>query len=374
MIPYGRQEISEDDIEAVVDGAALGLPDAGAGGARVRASGGRPVAARAHAVAVNSATARCTSPAWRSGVGPGDWVWTSPITFVASAPTARCYCGADVDFVDIDPRTYNMSVDGAGATSSSGAERDRHACRRSSSRCTCAGQSCDMAAIDALAGRYGFRIIEDASHAIGGRYRGEPVGDCRYSDITVFSFHPVKIITTGEGGMALTNDAALAARMRLLRSHGITRDAGADARASADGAWYYEQIELGFNYRMTDMQAALGASQMSAARRVRRPPPRDRRPLRRGARRPAAAHSVAASGHLVRRCHLYVIRLELSATCGKRTARCSTRCAAAGSASTCTTSRSTGSPTTRRWASRRLLPGGRALLRRGDQPADVSRT
>jgi dTDP-4-amino-4,6-dideoxygalactose transaminase len=209
-------------------------------------------------VAANSATSALHLACLALGVGVGDRVWTSAITFVASANCAR-YCGADIDLVDIDARTYNMSVD-ALAAKLEAAERSGtlpkvvipvHLC----------GQSCDMAAIHELAGRYGFRIIEDASHAIGGRYRGEPVGNCRYSDIAVFSFHPVKLITTAEGGMAMTNDADLAKRMRLLRTHGIARDAE-EFEHAPDGTWYYEQVELGFNYRMTDVQAALGLSQM----------------------------------------------------------------------------------------------------------------
>jgi UDP-4-amino-4,6-dideoxy-N-acetyl-beta-L-altrosamine transaminase len=193
------------------------------------------------------------------GVGPGDLVWTSAITFVASANCAR-YCGADVDFVDIDPRTYNMSVEALAEKLGAAEEAGRlpkvlipvHLC----------GQSCDMASIHALSREYGFRVLEDASHAIGGRYHGRPVGDCQFSDIAVFSFHPVKVITSAEGGMAMTNDPRLARRMSLLRTHGITRDPQEMSHAP-DGAWYYEQLELGFNYRMTDMQAALGLSQMS---------------------------------------------------------------------------------------------------------------
>ena len=174
--------------------------------------------------------------------------------------SANCalYCGADVDFVDIDSRTYNMCPE-ALAVKLEAAEQARRL-PKIVVPVHLTGQSCDMAAIRALADRYGFRIIEDASHAIGGRYRDGPVGGCRYSDITVFSFHPVKIITTAEGGMALTNDDTLAGRMAMLRSHGITRDA-AEMSHEPDGPWYYEQQALGFNYRMTDLQAALGLSQ-----------------------------------------------------------------------------------------------------------------
>jgi UDP-4-amino-4,6-dideoxy-N-acetyl-beta-L-altrosamine transaminase len=185
-------------------------------------------------------------------------VWTSPITFVASANCAR-YCGADADFVDIDPRTYCLSVERLEEKLVQAERAGRlpkvvvavHLC----------GQPCDMAAIHALGRRYGFRIIEDASHALGGRYQGEPVGCGRFSDVTVLSFHPVKIITTAEGGMALTNDDVVAARMRRLRSHGITRDP-AEMTHESDGPWYYQQLELGFNYRLTDVHAALGLSQL----------------------------------------------------------------------------------------------------------------
>jgi len=256
-IPYGRQDISEADIEAVVNVLRSNFltqgPAVPAFEWAVADYCGVP-----HAVAVNSATSALHLACLSLGVGPGDLVWTSPITFVASANCAL-YCGADVDFVDIDPRTYNLSVERLVEKLAQAERVGRlpkviipvHLC----------GQPCDMDAIHALSLRYGFRIIEDASHAIGGKYRGEPIGNCRYSDITVFSFHPVKIITTAEGGMALTSDPQLAKRMQLLRSHGITRDA-AEMTHAADGPWYYQQIDLGFNYRMTDLQAALGLSQM----------------------------------------------------------------------------------------------------------------
>jgi UDP-4-amino-4,6-dideoxy-N-acetyl-beta-L-altrosamine transaminase len=257
LIPYGRQDISEADIQAVVD--AL-RSDFLTQGPRVPAFEGAVAkhCGAMHALAVNSATSALHIACLALGVGPGDWVWTSPITFVASANCAL-YCGARVDFVDIDPRTYNLSVERLAEKLARAEKEGRlpkvvvpvHLC----------GQSCDMAGIRALSRRYGFAVLEDASHAIGGRYRDEPVGNCRYSDIAVFSFHPVKIITTAEGGMTLTNDAQLAARMRRLRSHGITRDAAEMTHAS-DGPWYYQQLELGFNYRMNDVQAALGLSQM----------------------------------------------------------------------------------------------------------------
>lgn len=257
MIPYGRQDISEADIQAVVEVLRSDFltqgPAVPAFENAVAAYCGVP-----HAVAVNSATSALHIACLALGVGKGDVVWTSPITFVASSNCAL-YCGAQVDFVDIDPRTYNLSVERL-AEKLARAEQTGclpkvvipvHLC----------GQPCDMAGIHALSQRYGFRIIEDASHAIGGKYQGEPVGNCRYSDISVFSFHPVKIITTGEGGMALTKDAELDSRMRLLRSHGITRDSSEMTR-EPDGPWYYQQIDLGFNYRMTELQAALGLSQL----------------------------------------------------------------------------------------------------------------
>lgn len=256
-IPYGRQSISEQDIQAVVEVLKSDWLTQGPTVERFE----RAVADYCgvqDAVTFNSATSALHTACLALRVGFGDWVWTSPITFVASANSAL-YCGAQVDFVDIDPRTFNLSVDRLSEKLSQAEQAGRlpkvvipvHLC----------GQSCDMRGIQALSQRYGFKIIEDASHAIGGKYRGEPIGRCRYSDITVFSFHPVKIITTGEGGVAVTNNAGLAKRMRLLRSHGITRDA-AEMTRPPDGPWYYQQIDLGFNYRMTDLQAALGLSQM----------------------------------------------------------------------------------------------------------------
>jgi UDP-4-amino-4,6-dideoxy-N-acetyl-beta-L-altrosamine transaminase len=258
MIPYGRQSISDEDVAAVEavlrsDFLTQG-PAVPAFEAAVAAHTGA-----AHAIAVNSATSALHIACLALGVGPGDLVWTSPITFVASANCAL-YCGADVDFVDIDPRTYNMSVDVLAAKLAAAEAYGR--LPKVVIPVHLAGQSCDMAAIRALADRYGFRIIEDASHAVGADYRDIPVGRCTYSDIAVFSFHPVKIVTTAEGGIALTNDGALAAKMALLRTHGITRDP-AEMEGESHGPWYYEQVELGFNYRMTDMQAALGASQMT---------------------------------------------------------------------------------------------------------------
>ena len=257
MIPYGRQDITEDDVEAVVSTLRSDFLTQGPVVPRFEKVVSDHVGAT-HAVAVNSATSALHIACLALGLGPGDWLWTSPITFVASANCAL-YCGASVDFVDIDPDTYNLSIEDLERRLEAAEREGRlpkivvpvHLC----------GQSCDMSAIADLAKRYQFRVIEDASHAIGGKYRNGLVGNCRYSDITIFSFHPVKIVTTAEGGMALTNDEALAAKMALLRSHGITRDPS-QMDQDPEGAWYYQQIDLGFNYRMTEMQAALGVSQM----------------------------------------------------------------------------------------------------------------
>jgi UDP-4-amino-4,6-dideoxy-N-acetyl-beta-L-altrosamine transaminase len=257
MIPYGRQNISQEDIDAVVEVLRSDFLTQGP----VVPEFEKVVASYAgakHAVAVSSASSALHISCLALGVGPGDLVWTSPITFVASANCAL-YCGADVDFVDIDPDTYNLSV-------SCLAEKLDQAKRNGRLPKVVipvhlSGQPCEMEALHALSVKYGFRIIEDASHAIGGRYKDEKVGSCRFSDITVFSFHPVKIITTGEGGMALTNDAELVKHMARLRSHGITRYPS-EMTCPPDGPWYYQQLELGFNYRMTDIQAALGVSQM----------------------------------------------------------------------------------------------------------------
>ncbi len=257
-IPYGRQDITQADIDAVV---AVLQSDFLTQGPMVPKfeQAVASYCGTTHALAANSATSALHIACLALGVGPGDWLWTTPVTFVASA-NCGLYCGAQVDFVDIDPRTYNLCPQ-ALAHKLEQAERDGklpkvvvpvHLC----------GQPCDMQSIHALAQRYGFKIIEDASHAIGGRYQNRPIGNCAYSDITVFSFHPVKIITTAEGGMALTNNAELANKMALFRSHGITRDPAQMTHAT-DGPWYYQQIELGYNYRMTELQAALGISQMA---------------------------------------------------------------------------------------------------------------
>jgi UDP-4-amino-4,6-dideoxy-N-acetyl-beta-L-altrosamine transaminase len=258
-IPYGRQDINQADIDAVV---AVLSSDFLTQGPVVPAfeKAIADYCGAQHTIAVNSATSALHIACLALGVGKGDLVWTTPITFVASANCAL-YCGAAVDFVDIDQHTYNLSVERLAEKLASAKKAGKlpkvvipvHLC----------GQSCDMVGIHALSQQYGFKVIEDASHAIGGRYKGELIGNCRYSDVTVFSFHPVKIITSGEGGMALTNDTNLARRMRLLRSHGITSATSEMELRPANEIWNYQQIELGFNYRMTDIQAALGLSQMT---------------------------------------------------------------------------------------------------------------
>lgn len=258
MIPYGRQSITDADIQAVKEVLQSDFLTQGPAVPRFEAA----VALRCdapHAVAVSSATAALHIACLALGVGPGDWVWTSPITFVASANCAL-YCGARVDFVDIDPETGNMSIDEL-VSKLEAAER-LGTLPKVVIPVHFSGQPCDMKAIHALSQQYGFSVIEDASHAVGGLYEGTAVGASVYSDISIFSFHPVKIITTAEGGMALTRNSALAEKMQLLRTHGITRNAEEMSKAP-DGPWYYEQLDLGFNYRMTDMQAALGLSQLA---------------------------------------------------------------------------------------------------------------
>ena len=258
MIPYGKQTISEADIAAVVR---VLHSDYLTQGSQVPAfeSSLKNYCGAAHAVAVCNATAALHIACQALGLGKGDILWTTPITFVASANCAL-YCGATVDFVDIDPQTLNLSIpllaEKLAAAQVSGCLPKIiipvHLC----------GEPCDMAALHQLAQQYGFKIIEDASHAIGASYHGGKVGNCQYSDITVFSFHPVKIITTAEGGACLTNSPELADTLARLRSHGITRNPD-EMTHEADGAWYYQQIDLGYNYRMTELQAALGASQMT---------------------------------------------------------------------------------------------------------------
>lgn len=256
MIPYGRQHITQADIDAVTE---VLQSDFLTQGPAVPAFEKRlcELTTAQHAIAVNSATSALHLACLALGVGTGSRVWTSPISFVASANCAR-YCSADVDFVDVEPDSGNMAIDKL---------RQKLEQARSSDTLPqvviavhLAGASCDMQQIHYLANEFGFAVIEDASHAVGASYLDDAVGCCRYSDITVFSFHPVKIITTAEGGMALTNNAELADKMRLLRSHGISRDESQMTEPS-HGSWYYQQLQLGFNYRMTDIQAALGLSQ-----------------------------------------------------------------------------------------------------------------
>ena len=258
MIPYGRQSITDSDVAAVEKVLRSDFLTQGPVTPLFETAVADRVCAK-YAVAVNSATSALHISCLALGLGPGDWLWTSPITFVASANCGR-YCGASVDFVDINSETFNMCVD-ALAEKLRVAERSGrlpkvivvvHMC----------GQSPEMERINTLARAYGVFLIEDASHSIGADYLNSPVGNCKYSDVTVFSFHPVKIITTAEGGMALTNNPDIAGRMERLRSHGITRDQSLMTHVP-DGPWYYQQLELGWNYRMTELQAALGLSQLS---------------------------------------------------------------------------------------------------------------
>ncbi|HVZ52611.1 MAG TPA: UDP-4-amino-4,6-dideoxy-N-acetyl-beta-L-altrosamine transaminase [Pseudolabrys sp.] len=257
QIPYGRQDIRDEDIDAVVAVLKSDWLTQGPAVPRFEALLAEQCNA-GHAVAMSNATAALHIACLAMGLGPGDVLWTSPNTFVASANCAL-YCGASVDFVDIDLATGNMSVEALAAKLEEADAEGK--LPKIVVPVHFAGQSCDMRAIKALSERYGFRILEDAAHAVGGRYRDGPVGDCRYSDAAVFSFHPVKIVTTGEGGAVLTNDSELAARMARLRSHGAVREPER-MRGKPDGGWYYEIAELGWNYRLTDMQAALGCSQM----------------------------------------------------------------------------------------------------------------
>ncbi|MGB0959449.1 MAG: UDP-4-amino-4,6-dideoxy-N-acetyl-beta-L-altrosamine transaminase [Halocynthiibacter sp.] len=258
MIPYGRQNINQADIDLVVktltsDYLTQG-PQVPAFEAAICAATGAN-----HAVAVNSATSALHIACLALGLGAGDLLWTSPITFVASA-NVGLLCGAKVDFVDVDPNTFNMCPEALEAKLKLAAAQGTlpkiimpvHMC----------GQSCDMARIGALAKAHGIHVIEDASHAVGGTFHDVPVGKCEHSDIAVFSFHPVKIVTTAEGGIATTNDPTLAQRMELFRSHGVTRDESLMTKES-EGGWYYQQVALGLNYRMTELQAALGVSQMT---------------------------------------------------------------------------------------------------------------
>ena len=257
FIPYGRQDISDEDINAVVDVLKSDFLTQGPCVPQFEQAIADYVGVK-HAVAVNSATSALHVACLALGLKKGDWLWTSPNTFVASANCAL-YCGANVSFVDIDPQTYNMSVSALKAKVATA--KANGVLPKVVVPVAFAGQSCEMEEIHQLSKEYGFAIIEDASHAIGGSYQGVKIGNSRFADITILSFHPVKIITTAEGGMALTNCDSLAEKLQLFRSHGITRDGDKMTKAT-EGGWYYQQVDLGLNYRMTELQAALGVSQL----------------------------------------------------------------------------------------------------------------
>ncbi len=257
FIPYGRQDISQADIDAVVEVLRSDWITQGPAIERFEKSVAEYCGAK-YAVAVSSATAGLHIACLAAGLSAGDVLWTSPNTFVASA-NCGLYCGADVDFVDIDPHTYNLSVEMLEQKLTQAEQQGK--LPKVVVPVHFAGQSCEMERILALSRKYGFTILEDASHAIGARYEDNPVGSCLFSDMAVFSFHPVKIITTGEGGMVVTNQEDLYEKLIRLRTHGITRNPEL-MQGESHGLWYYQQLELGFNYRMTDIQAALGASQM----------------------------------------------------------------------------------------------------------------
>ncbi|TCB52212.1 UDP-4-amino-4,6-dideoxy-N-acetyl-beta-L-altrosamine transaminase [Acinetobacter terrestris] len=258
FIPYGKQNISQADIDSVVNVLNSDFLTQGPHVPLFEKSVAEFVGAQ-HALAVNSATSALHIACLALGLGKGDILWTSPITFVASANCAL-YCGAEVNFVDVDSQTYNMSVE-ALEKKLQQAKID-HKLPKIVIPVHLCGQPCDMEKIHQLSQEYGFHIIEDASHAIGGKYKNTYIGSCKYADITIFSFHPVKIITTAEGGMALTNNADLAKKMDLFRSHGVTRNQELMTK-EPEGPWYYQQVELGFNYRMTELQAALGVTQLT---------------------------------------------------------------------------------------------------------------
>lgn len=302
-IPYSTQTINENDLAAVREVMTSGWLTQGPAVPRFEAAFAQCHCV-AHAIAVSNATAGLHIACLALGAGPGKSVWTSPNSFVASANCAL-YCGADVDFVDIDPVTRNMSVPSLAAKLEI-AERD--GCLPSIViPVHFAGLPCDLAPMRNLADRYGFKLLEDASHAVGASYEGQPIGS-RYADASVFSFHPVKIITTGEGCMVTTQDAALARKLLLLRSHGITRTQGEMLFDSQmHGPWYYEQVALGFNYRLTDIQSALGASQLQRLQQFQAARERlaDRYdqlltglPLKLPARAPSASTSARSSWHL----------------------------------------------------------------------------
>ena len=257
VIPYGKQDISQTDIESVIKVLQSDFLTQGSQVPLFEKTVSNYCGA-AFGVAVNSATSALHIACLALGLGKGDWLWTSPNSFVASA-NCGLYCGAKIDFVDIDPQTYNLSAEELERKLIQAKQDDN--LPKIVIPVHFSGQSCDMKKIHSLSQEYGFKIIEDASHAIGGKYLDQPIGGCQYSDITVFSFHPVKIITTAEGGLATTNDKELSERMQLFRSHGVTRNPELMSKLS-EGGWYYQQVDLGFNYRMTELQAALGVSQM----------------------------------------------------------------------------------------------------------------
>jgi UDP-4-amino-4,6-dideoxy-N-acetyl-beta-L-altrosamine transaminase len=307
FLPYGRQSLNEADIAAVVEVLHSDFLTQGPAIPRFEKAV-TDWCGVAHGIAMANGTGTLHCAAQAMGLGPGDWLWTSPITFVASANAGR-YCDAQVDFVDVDPGTVCMSAERLEAKLQIAEKEGR--LPKIVVPVHFAGQSCDMPRIHALGQKYGFRILEDAAHALGGSYQGEKIGNCRWSDAVSHSFHPVKIITSGEGGMITTQDDELAWKIALLRTHGITREPNR-MLGESDGPWYYQQLELGYNYRMTDMQAALGASQMTrlgefAARRRQIADLYDQAlaglPLRALTRDPAGI-----SGW-----HLYMIRLDLAA-------------------------------------------------------------
>ena len=263
-IKYGRQEITKDDVAAVVDVLNSDLLTQGPVVPSFEKVTCEYTGAK-HAVAVNSATSALHIACMALDLGPGDWLWTCPNTFVATSNCAL-YCGAKIDFVDIDPQTYNISVEKLKKKLEI-AEQNKNL-PKILVPVHLSGQSCEMKEIKSLSKKYGFKIIEDASHAIGGTYKNMPVGSCFYSDITVFSFHPVKIITTGEGGMALTNDSILANKLRQHRSHGITSNPKEMIERPDNEIWNYQQIRLGYNYRMTDIAASLGLSQIKRLKEI----------------------------------------------------------------------------------------------------------
>ena len=307
MIPYGRQDIQDSDVDAVLDVLQSDFLTQGPAVPRFEQAVSKHCGAR-YAVAVNSATSALHVALMALDVTAGDIVWTSPNTFVASS-NAALYCGASVDFVDIDPVTYNMSVSALSEKLAYAEKLGRLPKVVIPVHLT--GQPCDMAQIHDLAQQYGFKVVEDASHAIGGQYQNQPIGNCAYSDVTVFSFHPVKIVTTAEGGMAMTNDDTLAEKMALYRSHGITRDPALMTHAS-DGPWSYQQITLGYNYRMTDMQAALGVSQIQRLNHyIARRHDIATRYNQELSELPLTLPMQATYGHSAY--HLYVIRLDLDA-------------------------------------------------------------